>query len=447
MLARRLTAFEEARRVLDALLRQFIRKGSLAVVWPNGRRGQYGKQDGREPSVAVRLIGRLTPLKLALHPDLFLGETYMDGSLRVERGTLWDLLELLGRNLPILPDGRLSRIWRPILNQVTQRNSRRLSRRNVARHYDLSYELYRLFLDHDLQYSCAYFARPDLDLDAAQKAKKHHLVAKLQLQPGNRVLDIGCGWGGLALAMAQAEDVTVVGITLSREQLEVARQRAAQAGLSDRVSFELQDYRDVEGPVDRIVSVGMFEHVGVPHYAGFFKRVRELLSAQGIAILHSIGRMHGPSTTSHWIQRYIFPGGYIPSLSQVLPHVEYSSLWITDLEILRLHYANTLRLWRERFLLHRDVAKRIYDERFCRMWEFYLACSEMSFRYAGFMVFQMQLAADIDAVPLTRDYLFEAERRIQSFYHLPDVDIEVPVGGHSSPSTVSARPWPAVPPL
>lgn len=408
--------------MLDTTLRQFVQKGSLDVVWPGGRRAHYGQEDELGPGVAIRLTGRLTPLKLALHPDLFLGEVYMDGSLRLERGTLWDLLELLGRNLPITPGGRLSRIWRPMLNRLMQRNSRRRSRRNVARHYDLSYELYRLFLDHDLQYSCAYFARPDLDLQAAQKAKKHHLVAKLQLQPGYRVLDIGCGWGGLALAMAQAEDVRVVGITLSREQLEVARQRAAEAGLSDRVKFELRDYRDIEGPFDRIVSVGMFEHVGVPHYAGFFQRVRELLSGHGIAVLHSIGRMHGPSTTSHWIQKYIFPGGYVPSLSQVLPHVEYSGLWITDLEILRLHYANTLRFWRERFLQHRDAAQRIYDDRFCRMWEFYLACSEMSFRYAGFMVFQMQLTGEIDAAPLTRDYLFEAERRVQSFYHHPGVD-------------------------
>jgi cyclopropane-fatty-acyl-phospholipid synthase len=407
--------------VLDATLRQHIQKGSLDIVWPNGRHAHYG-EDGLGSQVAVRLIGRLTPLKLALHPDLFLGQAYVDNSLRLERGTLWDLLELLGRNLPTALDGRLSRIWRPTLNRLMQRNSRVLSRRNAAHHYDLSHELYRLFLDRDLQYSCAYFARPDLDLEAAQKAKKHHLMAKLQLEPGHRVLDLGCGWGGLALSMAQAEDVKVVGITLSREQLQVARQRAAKAGLSDRVSFELQDYRDIQGPFDRIVSVGMFEHVGVPHYAAFFKRVRELLSAHGIAVLHSIARMHGPSTTSHWIQKYIFPGGYIPALSQVLPHVECSGLWITDLEILRLHYANTLRLWRERFMQHRDEAKRIYDERFCRMWEFYLVCSEMSFRHAGFMVFQMQLAGDVDAVPLTRDYLFETERRGQSFYQYPDVD-------------------------
>lgn len=234
------------------------------------------------------------------------------------------------------------------------------------------------------------------------------------------MLDIGCGWGGLALSLAQTEQVEVLGITLSREQLDIARRRAAEAGLSDRVRFELMDFRDVRGRFDRIVSVGMFEHVGVPNYPQFFGRIHDLLASPGIAVLHSIGRMHGPSTTGRWIQKYIFPGGYIPALSQVIPHVERSGLWITDLEILRLHYANTLRLWRERFLRHCDTVKKIYDERFCRMWEYYLVASEMSFRYGGFMVFQMQLAANVGDVPLTRDYLFEAEGGARPFHGFPD---------------------------
>lgn len=425
--------------MLDAKLEQLIQTGSLSVTWPNGRTSRYGRNKASNPDVAVRLVGPLTPLKLGLHPDLYLGEAYMSGALRLERGTLWDLMTLLGRNLAIHRDGPLFRIARPLFNWAVQRNSRRLSRKNVAHHYDLSNELYRLFLDPDLQYSCAYFPRPDLDLDAAQLAKKRHLAAKLQLQPGQRVLDIGCGWGGLALFLAQTQNVEVLGITLSREQLDVARRRTAEAGLTDRVKFELMDFRDVTGPFDRIVSVGMFEHVGIPHYADFFARIRELLSSSGIAVLHSIGRMHGPSTTSHWVRKYIFPGGYIPALSQVLPPVEHSGLWITDLEILRLHYANTLALWRERFLKQLHVIKKLYDERFCRMWEFYLVTSEMSFRYGGFMVFQMQLSAEVSNVPLTRDYLFEAERDVRPFYGFSPADPLLPDPSGRSRSGVSAR--------
>lgn len=407
--------------MLYAKLQRLIRFGSLTVTWPNGRAVRFGPKDPMAigPDVAVRLIGALTPLKLAIHPDLFLGEAYMDGRLRLERGTLWDLFDLIGRNVlgtSYGQDGALLRFGRPILNWITQSNSRRQARQNASYHYDLSDDLYRLFLDKDMQYSCAYFARPDMTIDEAQAAKKSHLAAKLRLSPGQRILDIGCGWGGLALSLAQAENVDVLGITLSTEQLNVARERAKQLGLSHRVSFELIDFRDVRGPFDRIVSVGMFEHVGVPNYTKFFEQISRLLAPGGIAVLHAIGRMHGPSTTSHWIQKYIFPGGYVPALSQVIPRIEDAGLWITDLEVLRLHYANTLKLWREKFLSQRSAAAKVYDERFCRMWEFYLVVSEMSFRYGGFMIFQTQLAAGIDNVPLTRDYLFEAERDVKAFH-------------------------------
>ncbi len=395
---------------LDTRLGRLVQVGTLTVTWPNGRASRYGAGGGAAPDVAVRLIGALTPLKLALHPDLYLGEAYVNGALRLERGSLGDLMDLLCRNLMFHKDGPLIGFAGALLNSLFQHNSRASARKNVAHHYDLSNDFYRLFLDDDLQYSCAYFAQPELTLDAAQAAKKRRLAAKLQLRPGQRILDIGCGWGGLALSLAQTEQVEVLGITLSREQLEVARRRADRAGLAGRVKFELLDYRDVKDRFDRVVSVGMFEHVGVPNYAAFFARIRELLSSSGIAVLHSIGRAYGPSTTSYWIQKYIFPGGYIPALSQVVPHVERSGLWVTDLEILRLHYANTLRLWRERFVDNWGAAAQLYDERFCRMWEFYLVASEMSFRHAGFMVFQMQLATGVDDVPLTRDYLYEAER-------------------------------------
>ena len=299
---------------------------------------------------------------------------------------------------------------------LLQYNSIHIARRNASHHYDLSNLLYQQFLDPDLQYSCAYFSDPRLSLAEAQDAKKQHIAAKLLLKPGRRVLDIGCGWGGLALSLAQVEKVHVLGVTLSPAQLAVARQRARQAGLEQQVKFALLDYREIKGRFDRIVSVGMFEHVGTPHYSQFFGAVSQLLADDGVALIHSIGRKDGPDVTSSWIRKYIFPGGYIPALSEVTPAIERAGLWITDLEILRLHYAQTLRHWRERFLANRRKVLEIYDERFCRMWEFYLAISEMSFRYGGLMVFQAQLTRRVDVVPLTRDYVSQrndllAERR------------------------------------
>jgi cyclopropane-fatty-acyl-phospholipid synthase len=316
---------------------------------------------------------------------------------------------------------------RAVLTRIQQSNSRRAARRHVAHHYDLSHEHYRRFLDTDLQYSCAYFADPSFSLEQAQEAKKRHIAAKLLLEPGLRMLDIGCGWGGLALSLAEMERVEVVGVTLSREQLTIARQRAKQAQLDERVCFTLNDYREIEGPFDRIVSVGMFEHVGAPNYARFFQKIRELLSPDGIALIHSIGRSNGPTITSAWTRKYIFPGGHIPALSEVAPVIERAGLVLTDLEVLRLHYAETLRHWRERFLASHRHDGRIYDERFCRMWEFYLASSELAFRYGGLVVFQAQLARQFDSVPLTRDYMYERERegsRIGTMRHLTPVKRE-----------------------
>jgi cyclopropane-fatty-acyl-phospholipid synthase len=399
--------------VLGKVLQRLIQCGRLTVIGPSGRQTTFGSASDPPggPDVVVRIIGKLTPIKLALHPDRYLGEAYMDGTLVLERGTLWDLLELLGRNLERQKPDRTGLIFRAVRlasNVLTQFNSRRMSRRNVAHHYDLSTEFYQLFLDDDLQYSCAYFPDSTASINEAQIAKKLLLATKLRLAPGQQILDIGCGWGGLALTLAQIEDVKVLGITLSSEQLRIARTRAERLGLSRRVSFELIDYRDIRGTFDRVVSVGMFEHVGVINYASFFDGISRLLKVDGLAVVHSIGRMRGPSTTSAWIRKYIFPGGYIPALSQVLPRIEEAGLWLTDIEVLRLHYADTLRHWRERFLRRREIAAKIYGERFCRMWEFYLAVSEMSFRFCGFMVFQAQLSREIDAVPLTREYLLGA---------------------------------------
>ena len=391
---------------LGRLLKRLIRTGSLIVVLPSGEILQAG--DGSGPGdVRIRLRDNRTAWRLALYPGLGLGEAWMDGDVILERGTLWDLLDLVGRNLSLRPPprrGRLARLWR----RIEQANDRAAARRNVAHHYDLSLNLYRRFLDADLQYSCAYFERPGMSLDEAQAAKKRHLAAKLLLEPGHSVLDIGCGWGGLALSLAEDAGARVTGITLSDEQLAIARDRAEARGLADRVGFRRQDYRDVEGSFDRIVSVGMFEHVGVPNYQAYFDAIARLLTEDGVAVLHAIGQNHVSVSNQPWIGKYIFPGGYTPALSEILPAIERAGLWVTDIEILRLHYAETLKAWRERFEANRAEIAALYDERFCRMWEFYLCLSEVAFRHRGCMVFQIQLSKRVDAVPLTRDYIHGA---------------------------------------
>ena len=391
---------------LQRLLTRLIRIGSLTVVLPSGEALRVGEA-GAADAVRMRIRDYRTMWRLATYPGLALGEAYMDGGVTLERGTVWDLLDLAGRNLSLRPPprrGRLARLWR----RIEQANDRAAARRNVAHHYDLSLDLYRRFLDADMQYSCAYFERPDMSLDEAQVAKKRHLAAKLLLEPGQSVLDIGCGWGGLGLTLAETAGVGVTGITLSDEQLAVAQSRANERGLADRVEFRKQDYRDVEGTFDRIVSVGMFEHVGAPNYQDFFDAVARLLKDDGVAVLHAIGQNHVSVSNQPWIGKYIFPGGYTAALSEVLPAIERAGLWVTDIEILRLHYAETLKAWRERFEANRAEIAALYDERFCRMWEFYLCLSEVAFRHRGCMVFQIQLSKRVDAVPLTRDYIHEA---------------------------------------
>jgi len=401
--------------MLERSLTRFIKIGRLTVVDSKGRELCAGRLSEEAPQldVVVRLATRLTALKIALRPNLYLGEAYMDGSLALERGSLWDLFDLCGRNIANRRSWQnflVVRVVRAVGRLLWQYNSRSQSRRNAAHHYDLSESLFRAFLDKDLQYSCAYFSKPGCSLDEAQVSKKRHIMAKLLLGPDQRVLDIGCGWGGLAIAIAQTQPVQVTAVTLSREQATAARARARDAGVDHRVSVELNDYREIKGSFDRIVSVGMFEHVGSPNYRAFFRNIASLLTEDGVAVVHSIGRADGPGLTAAWTRKYIFPGGYIPALSEVLPAVEQAGLWVTDVEILRLHYAETLRAWRERFLAHRAEIREIYDERFCRMWEFYLAGSEMAFRYGGLMVFQLQLARRLNTVPITRDYVVDWER-------------------------------------
>jgi cyclopropane-fatty-acyl-phospholipid synthase len=350
--------------------------------------------------------------RLTLNPALALGEGYMDGEVTPEGCSLFELVQLLVRNIArggSHPAERAMDWLRLARRRIDQLNPAARARRNVAHHYDLNGRLYALFLDRDRQYSCAYFATGTETLEEAQAAKKRHIAAKLLLdRPGLEVLDIGCGWGGMALTLAREHGARVTGITLSTEQLEVARARAAEEGLSDRVRFELMDYRAWKRPVDRIVSVGMFEHVGIDHYGRFFRTLRQALRADGVALVHAIGRSEGPGATNPWLAKYIFPGGYSPALSEVLPAVERSGLFMTDIEILRLHYAMTIAQWRARFAGNRDAIASLTDERFCRMFEFYLAGAELAFRESGHIVWQMQLARRADTVPLTRDYLTRA---------------------------------------
>jgi cyclopropane-fatty-acyl-phospholipid synthase len=397
--------------LLSRLFERTITIGRLRVIDAGGSLHTFGESGG--PSVTIRLHDPALHWKLAVRPRLYFGEAFMDGKLTVEEGSLYDLIDLLAVNLEAMPAGLLSRLLNgsvTLFRRIHQYNPLPRARQNVAHHYDLSDQLYELFLDRDRQYSCGYFRDGSEDLDAAQLDKKRHIAAKLLVRPGQRVLDIGSGWGGLALYLAGECGAQVTGLTLSVEQQKLATRRAAAAGLSDRVKFHLRDYREEDGRYDRIVSVGMFEHVGVNHYRAFFTKLKSLLAPDGVALLHSIGRKDGPGTTSPWMRKYIFPGGYVPALSEVLPTIEELRLWVTDIEILRLHYAETLRAWRRRFERNRDRVKALYDERFCRMWEMYLVGSEIAFRRQDHMVFQMQLARTVDAVPLTRDYMLDWER-------------------------------------
>ena len=395
---------------LSVFLKNLIKQGALIVVYPDGRSARYG--DATSPPVTVRLHARSLARKLLINPDLTLGEAYADGILTIDDDNLYGLIDLLLANLARVPNaGHYQWLtgFRRLYRGLAQFNPIERSRRNVAHHYDLSGALYDLFLDADRQYSCAYFREADDNLETAQRNKKALIAAKLLLEPGQRVLDIGCGWGGLGLHLARDHGARVTGVTLSQEQHKVAEERAQAEGLNGRAQFRLQDYREVDGAFDRIVSVGMFEHVGVPHYKEFFATLSDRLAEDGVALLHTIGRAGGPGVTNPWIAKYIFPGGYSPALSEVLAAVERSGLYVTDIEVWRLHYAETLKAWRKRFEANLDRVRAIYDERFCRMWRFYLVSSELAFRLNGHVVFQIQLAKKQDAVPLTRDYLITGE--------------------------------------
>jgi cyclopropane-fatty-acyl-phospholipid synthase len=394
------------------MLENFIHRGTLTLVGPDGRVRQYG--DGKAPAVRLSIADKQTARRLFFNPGLALGESYMDERIRIEQGEIYDFLDLCFANLGWDTPNSLRHMARVIFGlgrRIAQYNPIKRARANVAHHYDLSDSLYDLFLDSDRQYSCAYYVRPGDSLEQAQEQKKRHIASKLLLEPGLKVLDIGSGWGGLGLYLAQVAGVDVTGLTLSQEQHKVSNRRARDGGLGDRVRFEFRDYREAAGQYDRIVSVGMFEHVGIVHYRAYFEKIRDLLTDDGVALLHTIGRADGPGSTNAWIRKYIFPGGYSPALSEIMPVIERVGLHVTDIEVLRLHYAETLKAWRRRFNANRKRIAEIYDERFCRMWEFYLAASEATFRHSGHVNFQIQLAKRVDTVPLTRDYMVDWERR------------------------------------
>lgn len=407
-------------RLTEKLLQQafapLVTTGRLEVITPSGKALIFG--DGGQPQARLRFADRRAVIALLRDPDLNFGELFMQRRLLVEQGTVYDVLELVlrgARHVPVSATVRVLDAWRMKLRPLLQNNLRGKSRANVAHHYDLDDRLYQLFLDSERQYSCAYFEQGNEDLETAQLAKKRHIAAKLLIEPGQRVLDIGCGWGGLSRYLAEVGGAGhVTGITLSTEQLAGAQSRASQSIHGERLEYRLEDYRDTQGPFERIVSVGMFEHVGTRFHDAFFRKCHELLSEDGVMLLHFIGNSDVPDFNNPWIERYIFPGGHIPSMSEFTPAIERAGLVICDIEVLRLHYAQTLRLWRERFMARRAEAAALYDERFCRMWEFYLSMSETAFRYQDIAIFQVQLARRQDAVPLTRSYIAEHETALKA---------------------------------
>lgn len=405
---------------LDRMLKVFIKRGRLSVLDAGGKMHVFeggtmqGSDGGALKPVVMRIHDASLCRKIVLNPELHVGEAYMDGKLTFEPGsTVRDFLALFSANRYSLSEIKTQKIFfaiKMLMRKLQQSNRQGEAQRNVAHHYDVGNDLYQLFLDKNLLYSCAYFQSDSDTLEDAQRNKQRLLAAKLNMKPGQKILDIGCGWGDLALYLARLEDVEVLGVTLSKEQHALATRRAEQMGLSNRVRFELRDYREVSGKFDRIVSVGMFEHVGVGHYDEFFGKVNALMPDDGVMVLHSIGHMSPPGTASPWYRKYIFPGAYSPALSEVFAVTERNNLWCLDLEFLRLHYAKTLRHWCERFEANRGKVVGLYDERFARMWEFYLISAEMMFQTGSQMVFHMQLSRKRDAAPIVRDYMVDKQR-------------------------------------
>ncbi|MAW99681.1 MAG: SAM-dependent methyltransferase [Sphingomonas sp.] len=405
--------------LIDRFLDRMVQRGELTVIFPNGRQRTFGTPDPELGSVTIRMKDRKVFAQILADPALGAAESYMDGRLEVEQGDIRDLIVLarandawenkrstLGASMP-------RRVMNAIAHKVQSRNAAKTSKQNVAHHYDLSERLYDLFLDADRQYSCAYWTDPENEtLEQAQLDKKAHIAAKLYLKPGMKVLDIGCGWGGMALYLHEKYGVEVLGVTLSEEQIKIAKARAEAAGVADKVKFQLIDYRDIDGKFDRIVSVGMFEHVGTPQYPVFFKKCRELLTDEGVMLIHTIGRMGPPGVTDTFTLKYIFPGGYIPALSEMIAPNEPNHMFVTDVEVLRLHYGYTLKSWYDRTVAAKEQIIELYDERFYRMWLYYLAGAETAFSYDEMVNFQVQYARNRHTLPITRDYMIAEEARL-----------------------------------
>lgn len=403
-------------KFLNRFLSSIIKKGDLVVIDIEGVRHSFG--DGTLPKAVMHLKDAKLYNDMVFKTEMAVGEGYMDGKLTMEEGTtLQDLLTLYNINRQSVGKNKVVKLLSNVskkLKRFQQSNKVGEAQTHVSHHYDISNDFYKLFLDKNMLYSCAYFRNEDDSLEVAQRNKLRLLAAKLNLKKGQKVLDIGCGWGDMALYLARLEDVDVTGVTLSKEQCDLANQRAKDIGLSDRVRFELKDYRNLDQKFDRIVSIGMFEHVGVHHYDEFFKKVNELMPDDGVMALHSIGHMSPPGTASPWLRKYIFPGAYSPSMSEVFPVLEQNNLWALDCEILRTHYATTLQHWAERFAKNRPQVVEMFDERFARMWEFYLISAEMMFRTGAQMVFHLQLSRQRDAVPLQRDYIVEKQKEYEA---------------------------------
>jgi cyclopropane-fatty-acyl-phospholipid synthase len=394
-----------------------FKRGEITIITADGKTRRYGKPDPALKPVTIRMMDKGVPTFIARNPHLHAAEAYMDGRLTIEQGDIRELVDLVRANGRweegrITLKGTFTHHLRNVIAGSMRINDLRRSKKNVAHHYDLSDRLYDLFLDADRQYSCAYFTDPGNSLEQAQADKKAHIAAKLHLKPGQMVLDIGCGWGGMALYLNRVADVDVLGITLSEEQLAVARRRAEEAGVADRVKFELIDYRNLTGQFDRIVSVGMFEHVGTPHYEEFFLKCRDLLATDGVMLLHTIGRLGGPGKTDKFTLKYIFPGGYNPALSEIVSASETAKMMPADVEMLRLHYGMTLDLWYDRTVAAKDAIVALYDERFYRMWTFYLSGARAAFYHGNLCNFQIQYIKDRHALPITRDYMGEVERAL-----------------------------------
>ncbi|OBF81538.1 cyclopropane-fatty-acyl-phospholipid synthase [Mycobacterium sp. 852002-51163_SCH5372311] len=405
--------------LFDRAFRKLIKQGELIVSDADGKVYRYGvPYPGRDP-VAVRFTTKSTSRKIVMAPSLGTGEAYMDGRLVMEQGDIHALLDLVTWNNRWEKRSDLrnveakSRLPGDPFGWLRTYNQERRSKRNVAHHYDLSARLYDLFLDSDRQYSCAYFTDRDNPLEQAQLDKKAHIAAKLYLKPGMKVLDIGCGWGGMALYLHEKTGVEVLGITLSEEQLRIARERAEKADVADKVKFELIDYRKVAGKYDRIVSVGMFEHVGPAYFRTFMAKCRSLLVEDGVMLLHTIGRIGTRRATDRWTTKYIFPGGYIPTLSEISEAAESAWMCTSDVETLRLHYGYTLEHWLRRTQAHKAEIVAMYDDRFYRMWEFYLSGAMVGFFNRAMVNYQVQYIRDRNALPITRDYMAEAEARLK----------------------------------